>query len=220
MHTSTARRKISDEAAKYVQTPTWTEWWRQKVFKTRVSKSQLGRSGQGLTTLATHRVSVVDWFRLLDMPDTFYSWWLITELHAWMICVRVRVGNTPEGEQLMNLMVGGLWDDLEQRMKKVPGMTGSRRSNQIWDLAEEFQTALVLYDFGSVSDDAHLGNAIWKRFFLADEDTDPKKVELLVKYVRKTLAHLDNANLEDIARGDVEQEGLDWFDLEKVLKES
>ena len=118
-----------------------------QMFKTRVSRALLGRSGQGLTTVATHKVDVADWFRLLDLPDTFYSWWLITELHAWMLCVRLRVGQTPEGEDLMNFMVAGLWTDLETRMKKIPGMSASKRGNQIWDLAEEFQvnhTSVVL----------------------------------------------------------------------------
>jgi len=170
--------------------------------------------------VATHKVAVIDWFRLLDLPDTFYSWWLITELHAWMLCVRLRVGKTPEGDELMNFLVSGLWTDLETRMKKVPGMSASKRGNQIWDLAEEFQTAIILYDFGCVSDDANLANALWKRFFLADEDTDPKKVELLVKYVRKTLAHLDTLNLDDIARGESDQPSISWFSLDKVSKES
>ena len=33
-------------------------------------------------------------FKIFDMPDTFYSWWIVTELHAWMLCVRLAVGNT------------------------------------------------------------------------------------------------------------------------------
>ena len=33
--------------------------------------------------------------KAFDMPDTYYSWWLVTEIHAWMMCVRLAVGNTP-----------------------------------------------------------------------------------------------------------------------------
>ena len=54
----------------------------------RVSKGQLLRSAYGLTSVATHKVDIVAWFRAMEMPDTFYSWWLITELHIWMLCTR------------------------------------------------------------------------------------------------------------------------------------
>jgi len=221
IHTSTPLGKVSADAAKYVQQPTWVEWWKQKLFQRgRVGKHQLGRSALGLCTKATHEVDVVEWFRVFDMPDTFYSWWLITELHVWMLAVRARVGATPEGDQLVTVMAESLWEDLEQRMKKIPGFARSKRIDQIWDLAEEFQTAMILYDYGTLVDDVALANALWKRFFLADEETDPKKVELLVKYVRKTLAHLDEVNFDDITRGDTTQEKISWFPLDKVSKDA
>ena len=112
-----------------------------------MGKHQLGRSALGLCTKATHEVDVVEWFRVFDMPDTFYSWWLITELHVWMLAVRARVGATPEGDQLVTVMAESLWEDLEIRMKKIPGFGRSKRIDQIWDLAEEFQviTGRLLY---------------------------------------------------------------------------
>ena len=35
IHTSTPLGKVSADAAKYVQQPTWVEWWKQKVSPTR-----------------------------------------------------------------------------------------------------------------------------------------------------------------------------------------
>ena len=79
---------------------------------------------------------------------------------------------------------------------------------------------MILYDYGTLVDDAALASALWKRFFLADEETDPKKIELLVKYVRKTLAHLDNINFDDITRGDTKQDHVSWIRLDKLSKET
>jgi len=220
LHTSPSiSESFSKEVQKYVQKPTWSEWFRQKMGRGRVSKGQLLRSAYGLTSVATHKVDIVAWFRAMEMPDTFYSWWLITELHIWMLCTRVKVPKSPEGDYLMEHMINGLYEDLEKRMKQVPGMTASKRSDQIWDLAEEFQTAIILYDYGQLKDDAALANALWKRFFLADEDVSPKLVENLVKYVRKTMAMLDEVAMEEMLYGDAGQDKLKWFDIEKVVKE-
>ena len=57
---------------------------------------------------------------------------------------RVKVPKSPEGDYLMEHMINGLYEDLEKRMKQVPGMTASKRSDQIWDLAEEFQVIFML----------------------------------------------------------------------------
>ena len=76
-----------------------------------------------------------------------------------------------------------------------------------------------MYDYGQLKDDAALANALWKRFFLADEDVSPKLVENLVKYVRKTMAMLDEVAMEEMLYGDAGQNKLKWFDIEKVVKE-
>jgi len=217
-------KKRTPEAIKYTEsTGSLFERMRKKIFREsgemRVSKYVLLRSGNGLATTATHKVDVAAWFKAFDMPDTFFSWWLITEIHAWMLCTRVKVGETADGQEIRNIIVQGLWEDLETRTKKIPGFTGSKRSNQVWDLAEEFQTVLVVYDVGALGDDMDLANAVWKRFFLANEDADAQKIELLVKYIRKTLAYLDTIPTHDLLTGEIDQQKVNWFSIEKVAKE-
>jgi len=217
------KKATTPEAIKYTESSGGLlERMRKRLFREtemRVPKTTLYRSGNGLATVATHKVDFPAWFRTFDMPDTFFSWWLITELHAWMLCTRVQVGSTQDGEVLRNFIVEGLWQDLETRTKQIPGFTGSKRKNQVWDLAEEFQTALVVYDVGALGDDMSLANAVWKRFFLADDDADPQKIELLVKYIRKSLAHLDTITTHDLCSGDLEQPNVKWFSIDKVASE-
>ena len=57
---------------------------------------------------------------------------------------------------------------------------------------------MLIYDLGLAGSDVDLANSMWRRFFLAKDDPDVQKIELLVKYVRKTVASLDQIKLEDL----------------------
>ena len=47
---------------------------------------------------------------------------------------------------------------------------------------------MMIYDLGLAGSDVDLANSIWRRFYLRIEDPDIKKIELLVKYIRKTVS--------------------------------
>ena len=52
------------------------------------------------------------------MPDTFYSWFVITELHVWMLMVRC-MAEGPDGQVLRNCIVQSMWNDVNQRTKQL-----------------------------------------------------------------------------------------------------
>ena len=52
------------------------------------------------------------------MPDTFYSWFLVTELHVWMLLVRFMSEGT-NGEEVRNLLVKTMWNDVNKRSKQL-----------------------------------------------------------------------------------------------------
>lgn len=162
-----------------------------------VSKTTLHRSGAILSACCTHEVDLESFFKTFDLPDTYYSWWLVTELHVWMLSVRLHVGNSKEGNICRNFMVEQLYIDAFERAKKVADMDSKERKNAIWDLAEEFKFAMCLYDLGLAGSDVDLANSIWRRFFLGKDDPDVEQIEILVKYVRKTVASLDQMKLEE-----------------------
>ena len=54
-----------------------------------VPMAKLKASGYILVTYCTQRTDIVGFFETFDMPDTFYSWFLITELHIWLIGVGI-----------------------------------------------------------------------------------------------------------------------------------
>jgi len=180
-----------------------------------VSKSSLHRSGATLSACCTHEVDLQTFFEMFDMPDTYYSWWLVTELHAWMLSVRLSVGNSREGLFCRNQMVETIYTDMDERAKKVADMDRSARMNVVWDLAEEFKFAMLVYDLGLAGSDIDLANSIWRRFFLGKEDPDVEKIELLVKYVRKTIASLDQIDIMDLYLMEPGS-ALSWPDIKKL----
>jgi len=169
-----------------------------KIFPS-TSKYKLRPKGFFLLTQCAQNVDVKEFFTILDMPDTFFSWFLVTELHVWMLSVRL-MEEGPLGRSLRNFVVEALWQDCDARAKLVGDMSSSARTTMINDMAEEFQVALFVYDEGLLGGDMDLAGALWRRFFLSqpleeDEDRplpDPEKIELLVKYVRKTIKYLED----------------------------
>lgn len=66
-------------------------------------------------------VDVIDydkWFNECKLQDTFMSWFLVTELHIWMLMVR----SMEEGElgrSLRNDIVEAFWNDVSMRSSKL-----------------------------------------------------------------------------------------------------
>jgi len=176
-----------------------------KKFFSGVPKSKLRASGYVLLTHCTQMTDLEKFFQTFEMPDTFYSWFLVTELHVWLLGARV-MRDGDYGRLVRNAMVEALWQDCDIRAKSVADMAASMRSKNINAIAEEFQAALFVYDEGLLGNDIDLANSLWRRFFLSmreaedDEDQlpDPEKLELLVNYVRRVIRYLDTTESVDI----------------------
>ena len=59
-----------------------------KMFGGGVPLTKLKASGYILLTHCAQRTELLKFFETFDMPDTFYSWFLVTELHVWLLGVR------------------------------------------------------------------------------------------------------------------------------------
>ena len=57
-------------------------------------------------------------FTGLNMPDTFYSWFLVTELHVWMLMARL-MNEGEKGRLVRNAVVEALWQDVDFRSKQL-----------------------------------------------------------------------------------------------------
>ena len=52
------------------------------------------------------------------MEDTFFSWFLVTEIHVWMLMLRV-MQEENNGVQMRNYIVEAMWNDVKIRAKKL-----------------------------------------------------------------------------------------------------
>ncbi|VVC36027.1 Hypothetical protein CINCED_3A007948 [Cinara cedri] len=129
-----------------------------------------------------------DIIKKLNLPDTFNSWFIITELHLWMIFVRIMNEGT-QGSLIRNHIVEALWNDVEFRSKKLGSINPDIRNTQIKELNEQFQGALIGYDEGWLTNDKVLAGMVWRRVFNQNCD-DPEKIEIVVKYIRKQMSIL------------------------------
>lgn len=54
----------------------------------------------------------------MEMPDTFNSWFLVTELHVWMLMVKaMEIGG--DGRLIRNFIVEAMWEDVSTKGKKL-----------------------------------------------------------------------------------------------------
>lgn len=133
------------------------------------------------------RLNHGEFVKTFQMPNTFNSWFLVTEIHVWMLMVRA-MAEREHGQIIRNGIVAALWTDALERSKSLA--PGSMRliKKQIEELSEQFQYAIVSYDEGLTKDDKQLASALWKRFFESNCD-NYEHIELLIKYIRYNVSY-------------------------------
>ena len=75
-------------------------------------------------------------------------------------------------------------------------------------LVDEFQGNLFAYDEGLLSSDQVLAGAVWRNLLLQG-NFDPRKLEILVDYIRENISHLDRINPEIIFK----EYRVDWIKI-------
>lgn len=125
-------------------------------------------------------VEYMDFVTRFNMPDEFMSWFLITELHAWMLMVRT----ADEDVHPMGLRDGVnrmLWTDTIARLKPLQ-QDRTKMHDWLEEVGAQTRYATLSYDEG-LEDDKVLASALWHRFF-QKECEDYEQLALMLKYVR------------------------------------
>lgn len=68
------------------------------------------------------KINYVAFFRDFNLPNTFNSWFLVTELHVWLLMMRAMAEGSETGEDgrfLRNCIVEAMWGDVNTRAKKL-----------------------------------------------------------------------------------------------------
>ncbi|KRT80705.1 hypothetical protein AMK59_5879, partial [Oryctes borbonicus] len=161
-----------------------------------VDKGKLNTTGFLLYESIADKINYVDFFEEFNLPDTFYSWFVITELHVWMLMVRC-MAEGEDGRYVRNRIVQALWSDVGLRVKKLGAMNPAGTRAQVNELNEQFQASLIAYDEGLQSDDVVLAGAIWRRMYQQGE-VEPENLDMLIKYIRKHIKVLDNISRQQL----------------------
>lgn len=177
-------------------------WYTSKQVETR-------RAAVYIYESCVDRVDFSIFFTYLKLPDTFLSWFFITELHVWMCMTRAMAEpDKRRGTYLQSELVRCLWSDTEARLKKLGSMSTSVKREAVQDLCDHFHAALLLYDEGAQGDDKALAGALW-RVMLMCEGNDPSALETLVCYVRRQMHRLDSMTLDEF----MQEDNLSWTPL-------
>ncbi|XP_066993047.2 ubiquinol-cytochrome-c reductase complex assembly factor 1 [Anabrus simplex] len=174
------------------------------------SRSKLKRSSYYLYESVADQVNYGKFFHEFRLEDTFFSWFLVTELHVWMLLVRV-MAEGEEGRFVRNGVVGAMWEDVSTRTKKLGAANLTSVKTQLTELSQQFQAAIIGYDEGLLSDDKVLAGAIWRRFFQQKCD-HPEDIECLVKYIRRQVKLLDELPRDKI----LVSPDITWAELEPI----
>ena len=115
-----------------------------KEYSSQPSKRALTAAGTLLSTNCLQGVTVDDFIEYFDMPDTFNSWFLIAELHLYMVSNRLMVNQSEEGKQISHAMQVSLWKDVSERVKVLAYIPAKKRQNYVIGLSKEFQVSFTL----------------------------------------------------------------------------
>lgn len=191
--------------------PVGSRWERLKsaVKWTCVTQSEIREGSICVYESCVDKVDFRTFFTYLNIPDTFLSWFLVTELHVWMCMTRAmaeldnRIALCLQYELPRNL-----WNDTQNRLGKLAYMPAKLKRTSMADLHDHFNAMLMLYDEGLQGDDKALASALW-RVILMCEGGDPVALEALVHYVRKQVNMLDKMTLDEFIR----ERNISWTPL-------
>lgn len=175
------------------------------------SKSRLKMTSYILYESVADHINYQAFFTAFNMPNTFNSWFVITELHVWMLLLRAMAEGSEVGEDgrhMRNCIVEALWNDVNTRAKKLGAHNPSGTRRQIQILSQQFQASLITYDEGILADDKILAGALWRRFFEKNCESYVD-LEKLVEYVRAQVKMLDDIKREDF----ISKPKINWLPL-------
>ncbi|XP_026274507.1 ubiquinol-cytochrome-c reductase complex assembly factor 1 [Frankliniella occidentalis] len=192
-------------------------WLSTKMMNTRLRLGMAPRPNpyyrlRGLILFqGVEAVNWKDYFKIFQMEDTFHSWFLVIELHMWMLNVRI-AREKKEGDMIKKYSMEHMWDAAQARAKKLESYAPSAMQDGFEALHEELIAAFLLYDHGLLTSDVELAGALYFRF-LQEKCDDPEKLEILVKHVRNQIHLLDDSSKEEI----VDRANVKWLPISEKL---
>lgn len=143
------------------------------------------------------------WFDTMQLEPTFSTWSQVSFLHMYILTVKLRtLPNNKDFLDHQRYLLEHFSNAAEDKMALLHGMTARGiRNKHLKDLFVQWRGVLYAYDQGLVQGDAVLGAAVWRNVWKAKEDVDWEKVAMIVGFIRRSIAGLENVDVQEIARG-------------------
>nr|XP_018904996.1 PREDICTED: ubiquinol-cytochrome-c reductase complex assembly factor 1 [Bemisia tabaci] len=142
----------------------------------------------------SENIQYKDFFDAFNMPDTFQSWFVVIELHLWILSARL-MAEGKEGKALRDSVVAAMWEDVRARAKTIHPNT-KQLNTSIQELSGQMNAAFLGYD-EALLDDKILASALWRRFFNKICE-DPRQLESMVSFTRHQLQLFDSLTREEL----------------------
>ena len=94
-----------------------------------------------------------------QLPDSFQTWFCVTQLHIWLSVVRLRAEGEV-GKDVSRMVVEHFVNDLELKISN----RGVRTREAMKELMAQYHGLSLAYDEGIYSDDTVLAGALWRYF--------------------------------------------------------
>ncbi|XP_053202430.1 ubiquinol-cytochrome-c reductase complex assembly factor 1-like [Panonychus citri] len=166
--------------------------FKEKFGLYRYARPTMKDSSVYLYLSVTDDLPIVNFMNHCQLPDTYFSWFLVTQLHVWMIMVKCNAAGS-DGKYIAREFVARLWEDAHERMKRLGRFDVKTQNEVLNTLYATFIASLLGLDEGLLSDDKVLAAALWRHFFTFS-DVDPVILEMMVSYVRVQTLHISKLN--------------------------
>ncbi|EDQ89140.1 uncharacterized protein MONBRDRAFT_32573 [Monosiga brevicollis MX1] len=153
------------------------------------------RNAKELYSICAERSLHPHFYRVCDLPDTFQSWYLITQLHLYFFLVWLKQAGG-DGPFVYKQMVTLFWEDVDHRMRIMGVDDRTIQQESLRELFSMFYGLIFAYDEGVAGDDMTLAAALWRNMFHdARADVDGQKLAVMVEYVRREMLRLDQTDV-------------------------
>ncbi|KZT60556.1 hypothetical protein CALCODRAFT_492352 [Calocera cornea HHB12733] len=101
------------------------------------------------------------------LPQTFNTWFLITNLYVWLLTTRLRALPPPHGRNFVQELVNHFFQDAEDRMRIIltPRCPERVLRTHLITAREQWMGMTLALDSGLVMGDVQLAGAVWRNIF-------------------------------------------------------
>lgn len=139
------------------------------------------------------------YLKTCGLPDNFQTWFAVTQLHVWMLMVRLRL--EPDGRRITQEVVNRFFEDAEEKIREA-GVTSERIiQRELRDKVASFHGGVLAYDEGMCKNDAVLAGALWRNMYT--DASYNEGLAYMTRYVREQLYRLQRCPEQTVREGNV-----------------